>query len=118
MYIQINQSVPLFNTSTPISSCVAKIKRQRTEPMDNGNTMQIVEVSYFESGQFGVDVSWSDFHALNTKMDVGIGEVHRTYNIERTSAELDLGITTSSLYNDIRDKMISHGFDGANLIIV
>lgn len=116
MYIQINEAVPLVNRGTDISSCVAKIKRQGTSSMDNGNTEQWVLIQYFESFAFGDACSWDESKQLNVDTGSGV-TVKKSYNFERTSADLDAGITTQSLYDDVKAAMVADGFTEGNLTV-
>jgi len=118
MYIQINQSVSLLNSATPIGTCVAKIKRQGTSPMESGDSEQWVEVQYFESFAFGDACDWDESNQLNVQtLGSGGPYVKRTYQMDRTSAELDAGISTQSLYDDVKSEMVEDGFAEGDLIV-
>lgn len=117
MYIQINESVPLNNMGTAITSAVAKIRTQATSPMKNGNTEQQVWVWYFEDYDFGDSANWSTDKALDITDNQELGQVRNVYKFERTTQELESGITTQSLYDDVKAAMVADGFTEGNLVV-
>lgn len=118
MYIQINQAVALQNMSTPIASAVGKIRQQATYPMANGNTEQHVVLVYFENYSFGDANGWAEKKALDIEQGGDAGPyVKKVYRFERTSEELDSGISTQSLYDDVKAAMVADGFTDANLVV-
>jgi hypothetical protein len=117
MYIQINEGVPLNNMNAPIASAVAKMRTQETYPIGDGITMQHAVVWYFEDFAFGDSVSWDTSKSLDVTVNNQLGHVRKVYKFQRTSEELDAGISTESLYNDIKAAMIADGFTAENIVV-
>jgi hypothetical protein len=118
MYIQINTDVPLNNMGTPISSCVAKMIKQNTYPVGESVTGQNAEVYYFESYAFGDSVGWDIKKSLDITSEGEAGPyVKPVYQFTWTSEQLDSGITTQMMYDNIKAEMVADGFTDSDLVV-